>query len=108
MNYKSIYKDAWLSALLLLLAVMLPDLALANTSPLSNVMYKILCILENDIVKAVATIAVIVVGFGAVTGRIQWGVVLIVAVGVGVIFLAPTMISFITNTSGASCGGGGR
>lgn len=40
----------------------------------------------------IATLAIIVIGIGALMGKVSWGMAIIVGIGVGVIFGAPTIV----------------
>lgn len=55
---------------------------------------------NGPIGKGIATIALIVVGVGALMGKVSWGLAIIVGLGVAIIFGATTVVSAI--------GGGGE
>jgi type IV secretory pathway VirB2 component (pilin) len=46
----------------------------------------------SDIGRGIATIAVMVVGVGAVLGKVSWGQALIVAIGISLTFGAPIIV----------------
>jgi type IV secretory pathway VirB2 component (pilin) len=44
------------------------------------------CILNNDIILVIATVAIIFLGIGAFFGKVNWGLIVIVVLGIVVIF----------------------
>ena len=62
----------------------------------SNAIEQVFCnavlILTGTTGKAIATVAVIAVGVGALLGKISWGMALIVALGVALIFGAASIV----------------
>lgn len=53
--------------------------------------------------KAIATLAIIIIGVGALMGKVSWGMAIIVGIGIAVIFGADTIARQLGAT-GASCG----
>ncbi len=43
--------------------------------------------------QGIATLAIIVIGIGALMGKVSWGMAIIVGIGVAVIFGAPAIVS---------------
>lgn len=43
--------------------------------------------------QGIATLAIIVIGIGALMGKVSWGMAIIVGLGVAVIFGAPTIVA---------------
>lgn len=54
--------------------------------------------------SAIATLAILIVGIGALMGKVSWGMAIIVGIGVGVIFGAPQIVQMV-NTGGGAIGG---
>jgi type IV secretory pathway VirB2 component (pilin) len=52
--------------------------------------------------KGIATLAIIVIGIGALMGKVSWGMAIIVGIGVAVIFGAPTIVDEL-GTGGSGC-----
>jgi type IV secretion system protein VirB2 len=52
--------------------------------------------------QGIATLAIIVIGIGALMGKVSWGMAIIVGIGVAVIFGAPAIVSEL-GTSGSGC-----
>jgi type IV secretory pathway VirB2 component (pilin) len=98
--------------LVILLAVgvcvsMLPDAALAGGgAPGSNAIEQVFCniviLLTGQTGKAVATVAIIAVGVGALLGKVSWAMALIVALGVALIFGAATIVQALGG-NGSTC-----
>jgi type IV secretion system protein VirB2 len=91
-------------------ASLLSDAAMA--SPVggdSNAIEQVFCnavlILTGTTGKAIATIAVIAVGVGALLGKISWGMALIVALGIALIFGAASIVISLGGT-GNKCTSG--
>ena len=87
---------------------MLPDLALAAPTD-SNAISIVFCNVVHELTgatgRAIATVAVIAVGVGALLGKISWGMALIVALGVAIIFGASAIVGQLgTGTPGAGSG----
>lgn len=92
--------------LLIALAVtltMMPDLAAAAGS---SGIFKALCgglnLIASDVAKGIATLAVVIVGFAALLGRVQWGMAIIVGIGIGVIFGAGPIVGALGGSGSAT------
>lgn len=85
------------------------EAALAQPASDSNAIEQVFCnvvlILTGTTGKAIATVAVIAVGVGALLGKISWGMALIVALGVALIFGAASIVSSLGG-SGGTCTSG--
>lgn len=89
----------WRICLVLLLTaavVMMPDLAFATQTGKDTTLAKVMCNVVSwftgPIGKGIATLAIIVIGVGALMGKVSWGMAIIVGLGVAVIFGAPTIL----------------
>lgn len=94
---------------------MLPLEALAGTGNTGNVgntaldqlFCNIIQFVTGNIGKGIATIALIVIGLGALMGKISWGMALIVAIGIAVVFGAGNIVDAISGQGqGSNCTGG--
>ncbi len=113
----------WNMMLMLAVAVgasMLPDMVMAatsgttsggsatiagNSNAIEQVMCNVVLILTGTTGKSVATVAVIAVGVGALLGKISWGMALIVALGIALIFGAASIVTELGgNASGCTSG----
>jgi len=100
MHYQSIeLRTVWQASLLVLVAaalVLLPDMALAGAGAGDTPMGNVLCTVKNwftgNTGKGLATIAVTVIGIGALLGKVSWGMAIIVGIGVSLIFGAVTLV----------------
>jgi len=100
--------------LLVLVAVfasvaMLSDSAMASgvsAGSSSNAIEQVFCNIVQSLTgttgKAIATVAVIAVGVGALLGKISWGLALIVALGIALIFGAASIVMVLGGT-GSKC-----
>lgn len=61
---------------------------------------------NGPIGKGIATIAIIVVGVGALMGKVSWGMAIIVGLGVALIFGATTVVSGLGGIGGEDCADG--
>lgn len=99
-------KEKMMSYVMALLAVftaaMLPMGAMAQGEPsaLANVLCDVVGWFTGDIGAGIATLAIIVIGIGALMGKVSWGMAIIVGLGVGVIFGAS---SIVTALGGHGC-----
>ena len=95
-----------------IVASMLPDLAHASGAAgdggaISDVLCNIVVAMTGITGKSIATVAVIAIGIGALLGKISWGMALIVAMGVALVFGAATIVSSLgASTTGAACTAG--
>jgi len=94
-------------------ASVLPGAALAaaaggaggDSNAIEQVFCNVVLILTGTTGKAIATVAVIAVGVGALLGKISWGMALIVALGVALIFGAASIVISLGG-SGNTCTAG--
>jgi type IV secretory pathway VirB2 component (pilin) len=56
--------------------------------------------------KGIATIAIVVVGVGALMGKVSWGMAIIVGLGVALIFGASTIVSALGGIGEEECADG--
>jgi type IV secretory pathway VirB2 component (pilin) len=62
---------------------------------------------NGPIGKGIATIALIVVGVGALMGKVSWGMAIIVGIGVAIIFGATTLVDALGGAGSTGCTEGG-
>ena len=99
---------AWQACLLVMLTVfvaMLPDLAAAadvSDTPMGNVLCTVKNWFTGNTGKGLATIAITVIGIGALLGKVSWGMAIIVGIGVAIVFGA----AGIVDAMGAGSAGG--
>lgn len=78
---------------------MIPESAFA-TNAIELAFCNVVNLLTNTTGRAVATVAVIAVGIGALLGKISWGMALIVAIGVALVFGASSIVTALGSSSG--------
>ena len=83
-----------LALALLGLMLVVPDLAMAG-GRINNAINAAISLLCSEVVRGVAMIAFIAIALAALTGRLNWGVVVIVIVVIGVVFMAPYIVSLM-------------
>jgi len=75
----------------------------------SNAIEQVFCnailIFTSTTGKAIATVAVIAVGVGALLGKISWGMALIVVLGVALMFGAASIVQALGGTASACTAG---
>ena len=106
--------SAWQMLMLMMFAAVLitmPDLAFADATPSNtdNPIGTVFCNAVNWFTgttgKGIATIAIIVIGVGALMGKVSWGMAIIVGIGVALIFGSASMVDAITGTGAdGKCG----
>lgn len=88
-------------ALALLAAVMLPDMAFAaGSDPITKSLCLVVTTITGGIGGAIATIAIIIIGIGALMGKVSWGMAIIVVLGVAVVFGAAELVTAVGGTKG--------
>jgi len=101
-------KSAKVLFVLFMLLVGFPSVGNANTaSSLSedNALTRVLCnvykVVTGKAGKTFAAFAIISAGIGFFTGKLQWGLLIALTLGIAAIFGAPTIVSAITGESNA-------
>lgn len=67
----------------------------STLTPMGDVLCMILDWIMGNLGKGLATLAVIMLGVGAMLGKTSWGLALTVAVGIAVMFNAPNLIMLL-------------
>lgn len=95
---------AW--ALVLTYAItLIPTDAWADAAnPIGATLCKVVGWFTGVVGRAIATLAIIVVGIGALMGKVSWGMAIIVGIGVAVVFGADAIVGLLGG-GGESCGG---
>lgn len=100
-------KKAWATSLMFTMAfalIMLPELAAAGAT-IGNVLCNVVEWFNGPVGSGIATLAIIVIGVGALMGKVSWGMAIIVGVGVAVVFGSSTIVEEL-GANGAGCEGG--
>ncbi len=88
---------AWQVCLMVMLSaviVMMPDFAHASgNTPMGNVLCTVVGWFTGNTGKGLATIAITVIGIGALLGKVSWGMAIIVGIGVAIVFGAAGIVN---------------
>jgi type IV secretory pathway VirB2 component (pilin) len=105
---KNVAQKQGLMLAALAVAALAPDLAAAAGPAAGDGITKALCAvvssIQGTIGMAIATIAIMVIGFGALMGKVSWGTAIIVLTGIGIIFGASSLVKLV-NGDGVICTG---
>lgn len=91
------------------LMVMMPDFAFAAASntPMGNVLCTVANWFTGNTGKGLSTIAVTVIGIGALLGKVSWGMAMIVGIGVAIVFGAASIVTAMGGGTGVVLIGAG-
>ena len=103
----------WQICLLFVLStaiIMMPDMVFATTSadtPMGNVLCTVVAWFTGNTGKGLATIAITVIGIGALLGKVSWGMAIIVGIGVAIVFGAAGIVNAMGagGSSSQTCNG---
>lgn len=108
----AVVKISIISPLVLIAAsLLLPDFsayaqsnpATANNNALVDTMCNALELVTGNAGKAFAAFAIISLGIGFFTGKVSWGLMIGVAMGIAAMFGAPTIVSVLSGKDEYSC-----
>lgn len=80
-----------------------------DATVLGGLMCNVVGWFTGSVGKGIATLAIIVIGVGALMGKVSWGMAIIVGLGVAIIFGAPSIVDSLaggTSTGIAGCADG--
>lgn len=83
-------------------AMLLPVDALASdasNNPISDTLCKVVGWFNGPVGGGIATLAIMVVGIGALMGKVSWGMAIIVGLGVAIIFGADTIVELLSDSA---------
>ncbi|MBV8939720.1 MAG: TrbC/VirB2 family protein [Alphaproteobacteria bacterium] len=96
---------AWRLCLVVMLSVLviaLPDMAYATDTPIGNIFCIVVGWFTGNTGRGIATIAITIIGIGALLGKVSWGMALIVGLGVAIVFGAGGILTAIGSGAGVS------
>ena len=76
----------------------------ANSNSLTTAMCNAMKIVTGNAGKAFSAFAIITLGIGFFTGKVSWGLMIGVAMGIAAMFGAPSIVAAITGGTGVDCG----
>jgi type IV secretion system protein VirB2 len=98
---------AWQACLMVMLTtviVMMPDFAYATgNTPMGNVMCTVVNWFTGNTGKGLATVAITVIGIGALLGKVSWGMAIIVGIGVAILFGAASIVNAMGAGATTAC-----
>jgi type IV secretion system protein VirB2 len=83
--------------------IMAPDLAAAVDTPFGNIFCTVVSWFTGNTGKGLATIAITIIGVGALLGKVSWGMALIVGVGVAIVFGAAGIVDAMNAGASSGC-----
>ena len=92
-----------LAFLALALTLFVPDLAAAGGNPIGTTLCAVVQWFTGPVGGGIATLAVIIIGIGALMGKVSWGMAIIVGLGVAVVFGAAPLIQALQPANAAAC-----
>jgi type IV secretion system protein VirB2 len=97
---------AWQICLMVMLSaaiVMVPDFAFATDTPMGKVLCTVVNWFTGNTGKGLATIAITVIGIGALLGKVSWGMAIIVGIGVAIVFGAAGIVNAMNAGATSTC-----
>ena len=81
--------------------IILPDAVMAAgvDTPMGEVLCKVKDWFTGNTGKGLATIAITIIGIGALLGKVSWGMAMIVGIGVAIIFGSVKIVEAMATTS---------
>jgi type IV secretion system protein VirB2 len=100
-KFNKAIKNATIFTGLAALFVSLPQLAHAqDAAPVEGVLDWFVGVLQGNLARSVAIIAVCFLGFMFLTGRMMWNVAFSIIVGIAIIFGAATLVDAMRSAAG--------
>ncbi|MCB2081095.1 MAG: TrbC/VirB2 family protein [Rickettsiales bacterium] len=84
--------------------------AMATSSPFAAGICQLVALFQGTTMRAIATIAVIFLGISAFFGKVNWGLAIMVAVGIVTTFAAIHLVDHVATAAGSpflNCDGAG-
>jgi type IV secretory pathway VirB2 component (pilin) len=104
-EFDIIKKAALLFSLVALFSVILPNVAFADDEiAITKVLCNVVGQLQGGLGKAIATIAIIVLGISLFLGKLSWPLALVTAIGIGMIFGAANIVEWVGDGTGNTQG----
>lgn len=86
------------------LTMAIPELAAATgPNPIADVLCDVVDWMTGPVGAGIATLAVIIIGVGALLGKVSWGMAIIVGLGVAIVFGAPAVIDSLSSVNNTQC-----
>ena len=105
-------KASWLFCLFAFFTVVFSEVAYADAvatttsgGGIETVLCNVVKQLQGGIGKAIATIAIIVLGIGLFMGKLSWPLAVVTAIGIGMIFGAASIVEWVSSGTGEDASG---
>lgn len=85
------------------LLVALPDFAFATNTPMGNVMCTVVTWFLGSTGKFFGTLAISILGIGALLGKISWGMTMLAGIGTAVLFGAAGIVNAMNAGASTAC-----
>ena len=96
-------KQTKIFAIVTLLLLSLDAIAFAGTNTMTSMLCGGYNVFSGTIGKMLAVFAIVALGVGLFMGKVTWGLVFAVALGIGAIFGARSIVNLITGGGGQLC-----
>lgn len=97
-SYDAITRFCMLS--LLTVAVYLFTISNGYAATVGDILCDIYDEIQSDVGRGIATLAVATLGISALVGKVSWGMAIMVAVGIAVMYTADTIVPSISGVAG--------
>lgn len=98
------HRYAFLLALGVALCLLAPEVLYATTqSPLQSVLCTVVFAIAGNLGRAIAMMAVVGLGIGAMFGKTSWSLAAVICGGIAIIFSAEEIVMYIMNIQDAPC-----
>jgi type IV secretory pathway VirB2 component (pilin) len=79
----------------------------SGTNPVGSAYCSLVNWFNGPFGKALATIAIIIIGIGALYGKVSWGLAMLAGIGIALIFGGTTIVAALGGPGSADCAAGG-
>ncbi len=100
-NINTKLQSYWLMAVFAIALFVMPEAASAG-EPLAKTLCAVVGWMTGAVGTAIATLAIIIIGIGALMGKVSWGMAIIVGLGIAIIFGASQLVSEL-GADGTEC-----
>ncbi|MDX1975986.1 MAG: TrbC/VirB2 family protein [Rickettsiales bacterium] len=90
----------WTALIAATVCVLLPEVSYAAWD---NVLCNAADFAKGNLGKGLATVGILILGIGALLGKVSWGLAITVGVGIAALFNAPGIVNKLVNQDMSSC-----
>jgi type IV secretory pathway VirB2 component (pilin) len=95
---KGTLRSTWQSTLMVMLVtllVMMPSLSYAAWTPMGDAICQASYWVMGNVGRGLAILAIMIIGIGAMLGKVSWGMAMVVGSGIAIIFGATTLATYL-------------